>query len=92
VRGHDGTVTSVTSVDMPAHITTPTFTATVKATPTKHPQTTTATIMNKSSRTSLQLTHELGGYIRGMCSRAPTENVKNTINTQIIQLSLSVTL
>jgi hypothetical protein len=57
----------------------------------KHPQATTATIMNKISRASLQLTHELGGYIRRMRSRAPTENVKNTANTKIIRLSLSVT-
>jgi hypothetical protein len=59
----------------------------------KHPQATTATIMNKSSRASLQLTHELRGYIRRMRSRprAPTENVKNTANTKIIRLSLSVT-
>jgi hypothetical protein len=60
-------------------------------TPTKRPQATTATIMNKSSRASLQLTHELGGYIRRMRSRTPTENMKNTINTKIVQLSLSVT-
>jgi hypothetical protein len=50
-----------------------------------------ATITNKSSRASLQLTHELGGYIRRMCSRAPTENLKNTSNTKIHHLSLSVT-
>jgi hypothetical protein len=50
----------------------------------KHPQATTATIMNKSSRASLQLIHELGGYIRRMRSRALIENVKNTINTKII--------
>jgi hypothetical protein len=89
-RGHDGTVTSVTSAEMPAPITA-TFTATVKTTPTKHPQATTATITNKSSRASLQLTHEPGGYIRWMSSRTPTENVKNSINTKIIQLSLSAT-
>jgi hypothetical protein len=29
------------------------------------------------------------GYIRRMRSRVPTENVKNTINTKIVQLSLS---
>jgi hypothetical protein len=57
----------------------------------KHPQATTATITHKSSRASLQLTHELGGYIRRMRSRTPTENMKNTINTKIIQLSLSTT-
>jgi hypothetical protein len=32
---------------------------------------TTTTITNKSSRASIQLTHELGGYIRRMYSRAP---------------------
>jgi hypothetical protein len=57
----------------------------------KHPQATTATITHKSSRASLQLTHELGGYIRRIRSRTPTENMKNTINTKIIQLSLSTT-
>jgi hypothetical protein len=46
---------------------------------------------NKSSRVSLQLTHELGGYIRPMRSRAPTKNLKNTSNTKIHRLSLSVT-
>jgi hypothetical protein len=45
-----------------------------------------ATITHKSSRASLQLTHELGGYIRWMRSRAPTENTKNIINTRIIQI------
>jgi hypothetical protein len=50
-----------------------------------------ATITNKSSRVSLQLTHELGGYIRWMRSRAPTENLKNTSNTKIHWLSLSAT-
>jgi hypothetical protein len=43
------------------------------------------------TRASLQLTHELGGYIQRMHSRAPTENTKNTINTGIVQLSLSTT-
>jgi hypothetical protein len=76
---------------MPVPITAPTFTATIKTTPTKHRRAATATITNKSSRASLQLTHELGGYIRRMRSCAPTENVKNTINTKIIQLSLSAT-
>jgi hypothetical protein len=57
--------------------------------PTKRPEATTAT--NKSSRVSLQLTHELGGYIRWMRSRVPTENLKNTTNTKIDQLSLSTT-
>jgi hypothetical protein len=50
-----------------------------------------ATITNKSSRASLQLTHELGGYIRRMHSRAPTENLKNTSNTKTHRLSLSAT-
>jgi hypothetical protein len=90
-RGQDGTVTSVTSAEMPAPTTTPAFTTTVTTTPTKHPQTTMATITHKSSRASLQLTHELGGYIRRMRSCAPTENTKNTINTRIVQLSLSAT-
>jgi hypothetical protein len=89
--GHDGMVTSVTSAEMPAPITVSTFTTTAMTTPTKRPQATMATITNKSSRASLQLTHELGGYIRWMRSHAPTENVKNTINTEIVQLSLSVT-
>jgi hypothetical protein len=90
-HGHDGTVTSVTSVEMPAPITAPTFTTTAITSPTKHPQATTTTITNKSSRASLQLTHKLGGYIRRMRSCAPTENVKNTTNTKIIRLSLSAT-
>jgi hypothetical protein len=71
--------------------TTPTFTTTTMTTPTKLPQATTATITHKSLRASLQLTHELKGYIRQMCLRAPTENSKNTINTRIIRLSLSAT-
>jgi hypothetical protein len=50
-----------------------------------------AIITNKSSRASLQLTHELGGYIRRMRSRAPTENLKNTSNTKTHLLSLSAT-
>jgi hypothetical protein len=53
VHSHNGTVTSVTSAEMPAPLTAPTFTATVKTTPTKHRQATTATTMNKSSRVSL---------------------------------------
>jgi hypothetical protein len=56
------------------------------------PKATTATITNKSSRVSLQLTHELGGYIRRMRSRAPTENYKNVSNSKTHRLSLSVTL
>jgi hypothetical protein len=90
-RGHDGTVTSGTLAEMPVPITAPTFTTTTTSTPMKHPQAITATITHKSSRVSLQLTHELGGYIRRMCSCAPIENMKNTINTKIVQLSLSVT-
>jgi hypothetical protein len=90
-RGHDETVASVTSAEMPAPITGPTFTTTTMTALMKHPQATTATITHKSSRASLQLTHELGGYIRRIRSRTPTENMKNTINTKIIQLSLSTT-
>jgi hypothetical protein len=90
VRGHDGTFTSVTLAEMPTPITVPTLTTMATTTLTKHPQATTATITQKSSRVSLQLTHELRGYIRRMRSRAPTENMKNTINTKIVQLSLSV--
>jgi hypothetical protein len=87
-RGYDGTVTSVTSAKMP---TVPTFTTMTTTTPTKRPQATMATITYKSSRSSLQLTHKLRGYIRRMHSRAPTENTKNTINTKIVQRSLSAT-
>jgi hypothetical protein len=90
-HGHNGTVTSVTSDEMPAPITAPTFATTATTTPTKRPQATTTTIMNKSSRASLQLTHKLGGYIRRMRSHAPIENMKNAINTKIVQLSLSAT-
>jgi hypothetical protein len=72
----------VTSTEMPAPITTPAFTTTAMTALTKRPQATTATITNKSSRASLQLTHELGGYIRRMRSRAPTENMKNIIKHQ----------
>jgi hypothetical protein len=81
----------VTSAKMPAPITAPTFATTATTTLTKLPQATTATITNKSSRVSLQLTHELGGYIRRMRSHAITEDMKNTINTKIVQLSLSAT-
>jgi hypothetical protein len=91
VRGHDGTATSVTSAEMTASTTTPTFTTTAITASMKHPQATTTTITHKSSRASLHLTHELGVYIRRMRSSAPTENSKNTINTKIVQLSLSVT-
>jgi hypothetical protein len=52
---------------------------------------TTATITNKSSRASPQLTHELKVYIQRMRSRAPTENLKNTSNTKTHRLSLSAT-
>jgi hypothetical protein len=52
---------------------------------------TTDTITNKSLQVNLQLTHELGGYIRWMRSRTPTENLKNTSNTKIHRLSLSAT-
>jgi hypothetical protein len=84
---HDGAVTSVTSAEMPAPITA--YTSLAITAPTKRPKATTAT--NKSSRASLQLTHELGGYIQRMRSRAPTENLKNTTNTKIDRLSLSTT-
>jgi hypothetical protein len=86
--GLHGMVTSVTSAEMPTPITASTFTTT---TPTRHPQAAMATITHKSSQASLRLTHELGGNIRRMHSRAPTEDTKNTINTRIIQLSLSAT-
>jgi hypothetical protein len=76
---------------MPAPITAPTFTTTAMTTSTKRPQVTTAIITNKSSRASLQLTHEPGGYTRRMRSCAPTENMKSTTNTKIVQLSLSAT-
>jgi hypothetical protein len=88
---HGGTVTSVTSAEMPAPITAPKITTTAITALTKHPQATTAIITNKSSRASLQLTHELGDYIRRRRSRATTKNVKNTINTKTIRLSLSAT-
>jgi hypothetical protein len=91
VRGDDGTVTSVTSAEMTASTTTPAFTTTATTTPMNRPQATTATITHKSSRASLQLTHELRGYIQRMRSRAPNENTKSTINTKIVQLSLSAT-
>jgi hypothetical protein len=58
---------------------------------TKRPEAATATVTNKSSRVSLQLIHELGGYIRRMRSRAPTESLKNITNTKTDQLSLSAT-
>jgi hypothetical protein len=57
----------------------------------KQPEATMTTITNKSLRVSLQLTHELGGYIRRMRSRAPTANEKNITNTNIVRLSLSAT-
>jgi hypothetical protein len=50
-----------------------------------------ATITNKSLRVNLQLTHELGGYIRRMRSCAPPENLKNASDTKTHQLSLSAT-
>jgi hypothetical protein len=91
VRGHDGTVTSVTSAEMPAPTTTPAFTTMTTTTLKKRSRATTATITHKSPRASLQLTHGLGGYIRRRRSRAPTENTKNINNTRIIQMSLSAT-
>jgi hypothetical protein len=68
MRSHDGAVMSVTSAEMPAPIIAPTSTTTAITAPTKRPQATTATITNKISRASLQLTRELRGYIR--CARA----------------------
>jgi hypothetical protein len=88
---HEGALTSVTLAEMPAPVTAPMFTTTAITAPTKCPQAATATITHKSSRVSLQLTHELGGYMWQMRSRAPSENMKNTTNTKIIRLSLSTT-
>jgi hypothetical protein len=85
-RFEDGHLLDAARAHNCAHVTTTAITA-----PTECPKATTATITNKSSQTSLQLTHELGGYIRWMCSRTPTENLKNTSNTKIHQLSLSAT-
>jgi hypothetical protein len=62
-----------------------------KQPPTRVTAITATTATNKSSRMSLQLTHELGGYIWRMRSCAPTENLKNTTNTKIDRLSLSTT-
>jgi hypothetical protein len=59
--------------------------------PMKRPEATMTIITNKSLRASLQLTHELEGYIWRMRSRSPTENLKNITNTKIDQPSLSVT-
>jgi hypothetical protein len=89
--GHDETVTSVTSAEIPAPTTIPAFTLMTMTTLTRHPRATTATTTHKSPRASLQRTHGLGGYIRRMRSSTPTENTKNIINTRIVQLSLSAT-
>jgi hypothetical protein len=78
-RSHDGAVTSATSAEMPAPITTPTITTTVITAPTKHPRAATATITSKSSRVSLQLTHELGGY--SGCARAHPLRTRRTSPT-----------
>jgi hypothetical protein len=59
--------------------------------PDETSKTATVTNTNKSLRASLQLTHELGGYIRRMRLRAPTEDLKNTSNAKIHQLILSAT-
>jgi hypothetical protein len=89
------------SAEMPAPPTSPAFTTlpttavtttTTTTTPAKHSQTTTAMMKIKSPRASLQLTHMLGGYIRRMRSRAPTENTENSTNAKPTQLSLSATL
>jgi hypothetical protein len=78
-------------VDMPARPTSPAFTTspmtvvtatTTMTTTAEHSQDTTATMKLKSPRASLQLTHELRGYIRRMRSRAPTENTENSTNTK----------
>jgi hypothetical protein len=42
-------------------------------------------------RASLRLPRGLGGYIRRMRSRAPTENTENDTNAKSTQLSLSAT-
>jgi hypothetical protein len=47
--------------------------------------------MKLSSQVSLQLAHGLGGYIRRMCSHAPTGKIKSKINTNSSRLSMSVT-
>jgi hypothetical protein len=65
---------------------------TAVTTPTKPPRLQRLQLQRKApERASLQLTHELGGYIRRMRSRAPTENLKNTSNTKTHRLSLSAT-
>jgi hypothetical protein len=51
--------------------------------PSKTSKTATVTNTNKSSRANLQLAHKIGGQIRRMRSRAPTEDLKNTSNTKI---------
>jgi hypothetical protein len=89
-RGLNGVVISVMSAEMPAPMTTPHHHY-GRNCPDETSKATTATIINKSPRASLQLTHELGGYIRQMRSRAPTENPKNTSNSKIHQLSMSAT-
>jgi hypothetical protein len=91
VRSHDQAVTSGTTAEMPAPITAPTITTTAMTALTEHPRATTATITNKSLQASIQLTHELGGYIRRMHSCALTENEKSITNTKIVRLSLSAT-
>jgi hypothetical protein len=73
---------------LPTTTTTTTMTTT---TPAEQSQGTTATMKFKSPRASLQLTHELRGYIRRMRSRAPTENTDNSTNDKPTQLSLSAT-
>jgi hypothetical protein len=70
-RGHDGAVTFVTSVEMPTPIIAPTFTTMATTTPMKLPQATTATITHKSSRESLQLTHELRATSGGCAHTHP---------------------
>jgi hypothetical protein len=89
-RGHDGAVTSVMSAEMPAPLLCLRHRYGHNR-PGKTSEAVTATITNKSPWASLQLTPELGGYIRRMRSRAPTKNSNNTTNTKIHQLSLSAT-
>jgi hypothetical protein len=91
VRSHDGAVTSVTTAEMLMPITAPTIATTAMIALTKHSLAATAKIANKSSRASLQLSHELGGYIRRMRSRTPTKNEKSITNTKILRPSLSAT-
>jgi hypothetical protein len=88
--GLDGAVISVTSAEIPTPMLRPCHQYGHNR-PDETSKSTMATNTNKSSRASLQLTHELRGYIRRMRSCAPTENLKNTSNPEIHQQSLSIT-